>query len=132
MNAEIDIAQCMAHCRPNAQWNLNGNTLGGLQMLDGSSPPTLEELEDAWAAMTPMLGWPSVQQFMAAFTDAELATIASSDNAMVKGLTFKLSGWRDRVLADDTRIQQGLNLLVQLGLISAERKTEIITTATPL
>lgn len=103
-----------------------------------SGDPIYEALLDKWTdaalaqQMATVTGWPSVQQFLDAFTDAELATIGSSDNAQVKGLLIRLNGWRDIVHADDERIQLGLGLLVQLGLLTAERKAEIMVSATNL
>lgn len=100
--------------------------------------PVYEALLDKWtdAAMAQQeataAGWPTVQQFMDAFTDAELGAVDSSDDANVAGLRARLYGWRDRVHADDTRIQLGLGLLVQLGILTEDRKNAILATANPI
>lgn len=87
----------------------------------------------AFAAQnSPILGWPTVQQFMDAFTDAELVAVWDSTDANVKGLRTRLLAWYSTVLADDARIQLGLGLLVQLGILTDDRKTEILNTATPV
>lgn len=128
----IDYSKALAACRPTAEWSMDGNELASLVWHGPGEPPTEAELQDAWTALQTVTGWPSVQQFLDQFSDAELATIGSNANAQVQGLLIRLNGWRDVVHADNERIQLGLALLVQLNLITESRKTEILTTAQSL
>lgn len=73
--------------------------------------------------------WMNAQEFMAAFTMEEKAAVALSSDPTLAALRLELSTWLSTVHADDARVVAGLNKLVDLGIISAERKTEIIATA---
>lgn len=82
-----------------------------------------------WAIEARPLMWGSAQQFMAAFTMEEKAAVALSTDPTLAALRLELSTWLSSVHADDARVIAGLNKLVELGIISAERKTEILATA---
>lgn len=73
--------------------------------------------------------WSNAQAFMAAFSMEEKAAVALSTDPTLAALRFELSTWLSTVHADDARVMAGLNKLVELGIISAERKTEILATA---
>jgi hypothetical protein len=45
----MDISKAISQARPGAQWSLNGDTLDGLTWFGPGNPPTMEELEAAWA-----------------------------------------------------------------------------------
>jgi hypothetical protein len=45
----MDISKAISQSRPGAQWSLNGDTLDGLTWFGPGNPPTMEELEVAWA-----------------------------------------------------------------------------------
>jgi len=47
----MDIAAILTHTHPGAQWTLNGDLYDGLDWLDDTPKPTLEELEAAWPAV---------------------------------------------------------------------------------
>ncbi len=103
---------------------------------DGLPGPTPEEIEAAraqametWQAEQPAPQWDNAQDFMAAFTMPEKAQIALSGDATIAALRLELSTWLSAVHPSDARVQAGLNRLVELGIITAERKTEIINTA---
>jgi hypothetical protein len=70
--------------------------------------------------------WQDVQQFMAEFTMPEKAQIAMSTDPTIAALRFELTTWLSNVCADDARVIAGLNKLVELGIITEERKTEIL------
>jgi len=44
----MDIPAILTHIHPGAQWSLNGDLYDGLDWLDDTPKPTLEELEAAW------------------------------------------------------------------------------------
>lgn len=73
--------------------------------------------------------WMNAQQFMAAFTMQEKTAVALSSDPTLAALRLELSTWLSPVHADDARVTAGLNKLVELGILSAERKTEILDTA---
>ncbi len=110
---------------------------GAFIFADGQPAPTPEEIEAARAqALTvweqerqSALQWDNAQDFMAAFTMPEKAQIALSGDATIAALRLELSTWFSAVHPSDARVQSGLNRLVELGIITAERKAEIIKTA---
>lgn len=125
--SDIDFAKALAfHC-PGASWSLAGNTYEGLIWHDLESPkPSLSDLENAWAALQQARrGWANVQGFMDLFTMQEKALVALSTDSIIAALRLTLSTWLGRVEIQDERVQLGLGRMVQLGIISPERKTEI-------
>lgn len=101
---------------------------------DGLPPPSEQELADtydaafaAWeAAQNPPKQWPDTEHFLAEFTLEEMAGIGLSRDPTVAALYVLLSGWRSAVHSDDPRVMQGLAALVAAGIISEERKAEIL------
>jgi hypothetical protein len=71
--------------------------------------------------------WPNVQQFMAEFTMSEKAAVALSTDPTLAALRLELSTWFSTVHSNDPRVVMGLDKIVELGIISTDRKTEIIT-----
>jgi hypothetical protein len=71
--------------------------------------------------------WPTVADFWSEFTDTEKLAIADSTIDGIKLLREELRMWRGEVWSDDQRVQQGLGGLVALGILTDERKTEILT-----
>jgi len=106
-----------------------------LTFTDGLPPPTQEELDatrdDAQAEwdrqQNPPKSWPDVEAFISEFTMDEMAQIGLSTDPTIAALRFLLSGWRSQVLSDDPRVVQGLTALVNLAIISDERRTEILS-----
>jgi hypothetical protein len=76
----------------------------------------------------PAKKWENVQDFMAEFTMPEKAQIAISQDPTVAALRLELTTWLSEVHVDDPRVVIGLNKLVELGIISEQRKTEITST----
>lgn len=115
---------------PGRPFRLDPVTYEGLTMLDDGLKPSIEEIETAWAnrPIPPTL-WDNAQDFMAAFTMQEKSVIALSADATIAALRFELSTWLSTVHSADARVQAGLNRLVELGILTAERKEEIISTA---
>lgn len=106
-----------------------------IEFLDGLPPPTEQELADRYDAalaewdrqQNPPKRWPDVEHFLAEFTPQEMAAISLSADPTVAYLRFLLSGWRSEVHSDDPRVIQGLTALVNLAIISENRKNEILT-----
>lgn len=72
--------------------------------------------------------WPNVQSFMAEFTMQEKAQIALSMEPTIAALRLELTTWLSEVHVDDPRVVMGLSKLVELGIISDQRKIEITST----
>lgn len=75
-------------------------------------------------------GWTNVQAFIASFTMLEIAAVSLSTDPTIAALRLTLSTWLGRVEVPDLRVQTGLNKMVELGIISADRKAEIEAQAT--
>lgn len=71
--------------------------------------------------------WENVQGFMAEFTMEELAAISLSTDPTIAALRMVLITWLSEVHSDDPSVIAGLNKLVEVGIISEQRKTEITT-----
>lgn len=74
--------------------------------------------------------WENVQSFMAAFTMQEKAAIALSTDPTIAALRLELTTWLSSVQADSDAVQTGLDKLVDLQILTPQRKTEILATAT--
>lgn len=105
-----------------------------VEYLDGKPAPSAQELADsyagalaAWnAAQNPPKRWPDTEHFLAEFTLEEMAGIGLSREPTVAALYVLLSGWRSAVHSDDPRVIQGIDALVSAGIISENRKAEIL------
>ena len=71
--------------------------------------------------------WANVEAFVSEFTMEEMAQIGLSTDPTIAALRFLLSGWRSQVLSDDSRVVQGLTVLVNLAIISDERRAQILS-----
>lgn len=76
----------------------------------------------------PAKKWENVQDFMGEFTMQEKAQIALSMEPTIAALRLELTTWLSEVHVDDPRVVMGLSKLVELGIISEQRKTEITST----
>ena len=70
--------------------------------------------------------WPDAEHFVAEFTLEEMASISLSTNPTVAALRFMLSTWFSSVHANDTRVIQGLDALIDAGIINSDRKNAIL------
>lgn len=82
-----------------------------------------------WAPVATAPIWPNVQAFMAAFTMTEKAAIELSTDATIAALRLELTTWLTEVHPTDPRVIAGLDKLVELGILTSERRTEILATA---
>lgn len=102
---------------------------------DGLPPPTEEELADSYDAaleewnkgQNPPKRWLDTEAFMSEFTLDEIGEISLSTDPVIAALRFMLSTWRSEVHADDSRVLLGINSLVGLGILTEERKTQILS-----
>lgn len=81
----------------------------------------------AWLPIENIKIWPNVQQFIAEFTMDEKAAVSMSTDPTIAALRLELSTWFSEVHANDPRVVMGLEKMVELGMITTERKTQIIT-----
>lgn len=73
--------------------------------------------------------WMNAQAFMAAFTMEEKAAVALSTDPIIAALRLELSTWLSPAHVDDERVQLGLNRLVELEILTNDRKNAIISVA---
>jgi hypothetical protein len=71
--------------------------------------------------------WPTVADFWAEFTSSEQIAIIDSTDSNIRLLLEALRMWRGEVWSDDSRVTNGLDALVAAGIITTERRQEIIT-----
>jgi hypothetical protein len=106
-----------------------------ITFVDGLPASTEQEIADsydaalaAWEALqNPPKSWPDAEQFVTEFTLPEMAGIDLSSDTTIAALRFMLSTWNSPVHSNDPRVITGLDALVSAGIISAERKAEILT-----
>ena len=104
---------------------------GGMESCFASALPAGTVIDPADPAPPPAAPRFTSLEFLDLFTDAEQITVAT---AAMQHATVKL--WYDKMLAaayitlDDPRTEQGLSSLVAAGLLSAQRKTEVVATMT--
>jgi hypothetical protein len=67
---------------------------------------------------------------MAAFTMQEKAAIALSTDPTIAALRLELTTWLSSVPANSPAVLTGLDKLVELQILTPQRKTEILATAT--
>jgi len=115
---------------------------GSVVYLDGLPPLTTEELEasmtraeELWAEeqqaiqrRTQAKTWPSVTEFWSEFTMQEEAGVVLSQDPVVQVLRNRLQMWKYEVRADDERITTGMQTLVDKGLLTDERRNQILGT----
>jgi hypothetical protein len=123
----MDLPTAIAHARPDAEWSLSGNDYADLQWIGPGEPPTMGELEAAWAQLEAHKIWHTAADFWAEFSDAEKLAIASSTIPGIRLLHEELRMWRGEVWSDDPKVHQGLSGLVAVGILTESRKTEILT-----
>jgi hypothetical protein len=71
--------------------------------------------------------WPDAEAFVAEFTFPEMEKIGLSTEPTIAALRFLLSSWRSQVISDDPRVQAGMDALVQTGILTEERRSEILS-----
>ena len=82
-----------------------------------------------WAPVSSVKTWSSAQDFMAEFSMAEKTAISKSTDDTVAALRLELATWRAALVADDPRVVAGVNKLLELDIINADRKTQILGSA---
>lgn len=112
--------------------------IANLIMLDpGATWPlpegcTLMPADEAEALYTwepepaPVKVWPDAEYFMAEFSLQEMGAIALSNDPVIAALRLMLSTWHSTVRADDERVMLGLETLVATGILTLERRAQIV------
>lgn len=80
-----------------------------------------------WRPVTEAKRWQNVQEFMAEFTMPEKGAIALSMDPTIAAMRLELTTWLSEVHADDPRVVAGINRIVELGIITPERKNTILS-----
>lgn len=75
--------------------------------------------------------WENPAAFLAEFSVTEAESLAISTHPTVARLRQRLYTWVGRVFSDDPHVAGGLSLLVALGILTSERRAEILTKTTP-
>lgn len=129
------LIQIIQHLRPGLTFRGFENDYNSIASSDGSPLPAPEEIAaarpeveaalEAAAQIPAVRAWPSAGVFLAEFSLEETAAISLSGDPTVAALRLILAAWPDDVLASDSRVQAGLSKLVELGILTAERKAEI-------
>jgi hypothetical protein len=70
--------------------------------------------------------WPNSQAFLTEFTFPEMAAISLSADPTIAALRLLLSAWAGEVYSDDERVQTGLDALVATGILTEQRRAEIL------
>jgi len=123
----MNFIRALSHLRPEAQFEMRPDDFTTLQWHGPGEPPTLEELEAAWAQLEARKIWPDKSRFWNEFTADEKAAILTSEHGGIKVLHSDLTMWPGEVWSDDAKVQQGLSGLVAVGILTESRKTEITT-----
>jgi hypothetical protein len=107
-----------------------------VEYLDGQPPPTEAELDAtraaaqaAWDALQVPPGrkvWATASAFWAEFTQTEKLAILASAVPEIRLLDRELVLWQGELWSDDPRVQAGLAALVQTGILTEERRGEIL------
>ena len=70
--------------------------------------------------------WQTKAEFWNEFTNSEQIAIMDSTNTDIRLLDRQLVIWSGEVWSDDVRVQSGLNGLVAVGILTPDRKVEIL------
>lgn len=81
----------------------------------------------SWRPITEAKRWQNVQEFMTEFTMPEKGAIALSMDPTIAALRLELTTWLSEVHSDDPRVVAGLDKLVELGILTTERKNTILS-----
>ena len=126
----MDLSLAISYAYPSAEWSLSGNDYDTLIWHGPGEKPSLAELQTAWDQLQQIKTWPNVQSFMAAFTMQEKAAISLSTDPTIAALRLELTTWLSSVPANSPAVLTGLDKLVDLQILTPQRKTEILATAT--
>ena len=71
--------------------------------------------------------WRDGEAFLRSFTLEERGAIALSTNSTIAALRMLITARKGEVWSDNAEVQFGMAALVSAGIITEERKTEILT-----
>lgn len=126
LSAEYEVFEVIQELQPS--FDATTHTCTAMENIDAQSKTvtrgwTVEEMPPR-----PKV-WMNAQAFMAAFTMDEKAAIALSNDLTIAALRLELSTWLSPVHVNDERVQLGLNRLVELEILTNDRKNAIISVA---
>ena len=115
--------------------HIEGNLIVNVSLAEDDAPlaPNTMLESDALAAgytykpASTQKVWLTVADFWAEFTSSEQIVIIDSTDSNIRLLLEALRMWRGEVWSDDPRVTNGLDALVAAGIITTERRQEIIT-----
>lgn len=127
----MDWAIAIDRLRPGAKWRRSQSYQDLLDTwLDETTLPSEAELlaayEDWASEQVGKKVWENTALFHDEFTDEEKYLLHSSGLPPVIVARSNLAMWRGEVWNNDQRIIDGLQILVDNAIITAERKTEIL------
>lgn len=99
----------------------------------GEGDPYYEDLIQKWTTAKfenqepDRKTWNNASLFLAEFSLEELAAISLSTDPTIAALRLVLASWSGHIWSDDQRIQLGLSKLVELNIITEERKGIILS-----
>lgn len=99
---------------------------GEINLVDGESVSE-QELEAALEASSRVKVWSSPADFIGSLSMGEQAGISLSDSPVLAALRMQLTVWAGEINGDDDRILTGLAEMVSRGIISEERRKELLT-----
>lgn len=111
-------------CPPPALWTC-GETYASIRRLDGGAVPSDSDLQAAFASYVPPKSWQTAD-FLARFTDAEMAAVVASEDVHVRVMRFKFDA-HPTVESDNAELIAGLNYLVSIGILTADRPAALLS-----
>lgn len=99
---------------------------GEINLVDGESVSE-QELEAALEASSRVKVWSSPADFIGSLSMGEQAGISLSDSPVLAAFRMQLTVWAGEINGDDDRVLTGLAEMVSRGIISEERRKELLT-----
>lgn len=129
----VDIAIFL---NPGGEYFCIGERWENLMSCNGFPIPTRAELETARPAAEAALAaaiaaaasakvWSGKRDFDAEFTDAETYALEVTADPTLIVLRARLNRWEGEIRAEDAWVQSGLAKMVELGILTTQRKAAI-------
>jgi hypothetical protein len=128
----MDLALVIDKLVPGADFRKSENlTMLSQTWLDSRPIPTQEELDNAWSEIQETLNtrkiWPTVADFWKVFTNTQKYQIMTSENPTLIVARADLLAHRGEVWSDNSDLTIALDAMVTDSIITAEKKTEILS-----
>jgi hypothetical protein len=126
------LVTILLHLYPERRFLCVGDDYAALSSPDNHPIPAIAEIEAARPAVEALLAaaasrkvWSGKREFDAEFTDAETYALETSVDPTLVVLRARLNRWEGEIYADDSRVQAGLAKMVELGILTTQRKAAI-------